>query len=110
MCSSDLTKKGGPAGPSKLDPFFGRFWSLPGGPQEGSRLDGSSIFTFAAGPKKAPKWEPKWSLLGSQIPTILTLGHHWAEIGGQKAASKNECRFWGGESLQLVVVIGLWTP
>ena len=25
---------------------------LPGGPQEGSRLDGSSFFTFAAKPKK----------------------------------------------------------
>ena len=46
FCSSLRdTKKGGLGGPSKLDPFFGRFWGLPGGPQEGSRLDGSSIFT-----------------------------------------------------------------
>jgi hypothetical protein len=49
------TKKGGPGRPSKIEPFFGRCWGLPGGPQEGSRLDGSSIFTFAAGPKRAPK-------------------------------------------------------
>ena len=40
------TKKGGPGGPSKIEQFFGRCWGLPGGPQEGSRLDGSSIFTF----------------------------------------------------------------
>ena len=26
-------------------------------------------------PKKTPKWEPKWSVLGSRIPTILTLGY-----------------------------------
>ena len=48
-------KKGGPGGPSKLDLFFGRFWDLPGGPQEGSRLHGSSILTFAARPKKGSK-------------------------------------------------------
>ena len=63
---------------------FSRFWDLPGGPQEGSRLHGSSTFTFTAGPKKAPKWEPKWSALGSQIRTILTLGHHLGEVGAQK--------------------------
>ena len=50
-------KKGGPGGPSKLDQIFGRFGGLPGGPQEGSRLDGSSTFTFAAGPKKGSKME-----------------------------------------------------
>ncbi len=49
------TKKGGPGRPSRIGPFFGRCWGLPGGPQEGSRLDGSSIFTFAGGPKRAPK-------------------------------------------------------
>ncbi len=89
------TKKGGLGGPSKLDPFFGRIWGLPGGPQEGSRLDGSSIFTLQPDPKRVPKWEPKWSLLGSQIRTILTLGHHLGEIGAQKAASKNDRRIWG---------------
>ena len=77
FCSSLRdTKKGGLGAPSKLVPFFGPFWDLPGGPQEGSRLHGSSIFTLQPGPKRAPKWEPKWSLLGSQIRTILTLGHH----------------------------------
>ena len=102
------TKKGGPGRPSKTEPFFGRCWGLLGGPQEGSRLDGSSIFPFAAGPKRAPKWEPKWSLLGSQIRTILTLGHHLGEIGAQKAASKNECRIWGvpGGGLKYTLQVG----
>ncbi len=31
--------------------------------------------------KKAPKWEPKWSVWGAQIRTILLLGHHLEEIG-----------------------------
>ena len=39
---------------------------LPGGPQEGSRLDGSSIFTFAAEPKKGSKMGAKMERLGSQ--------------------------------------------
>ncbi len=60
-------KKGGPGRPSKIGSFFGRCWGLPGGPQEGARPHGSSMFTFAAGPKRAPKWEPKWSLWGSKI-------------------------------------------
>ena len=102
FCSSLRdTKKGGLGRPSKLDPFF---WSIlvsarraSGGFPSRRQLN----FHFAAGPKRAPKWEPKWSLLGSQIRTILTLGHHLGEIGTQKAASKNECRIWwvrgGGE-------------
>ena len=44
---SGTLKKGGPGGPSKLGPSFCRFWGLRGGPQEGSCLHGSSIFTFA---------------------------------------------------------------
>ncbi len=39
---------------------------LPGGPQEGSRLDGSSIFTFAAEPKKGSKMRAKMERFGSQ--------------------------------------------
>ena len=58
------TKKGGPGGPSKIVPFFGRFWGLPGGPQEGSRLHGSSIFTFAARPKKGSKMGAKMKRFG----------------------------------------------
>ncbi len=53
------SKKGGLGGASKLDPFFCRLWSLPRGPQEGSRPHGSSIFTFAAGPKKGSKMGAK---------------------------------------------------
>ena len=65
---SGTLKKEGPGGPSKLDPFFGRFWSLPGGPQEGSRLHGSSIFTFAAGPKKRSKMGAKMERFGLPNP------------------------------------------
>ena len=43
---------------------------LPGGPQEGSRLDGSSIFTFAAEPKKGSNMGAKMERFGSQ-------GHHY---------------------------------
>ena len=39
---------------------------LPGGPQEGSRLGGSSFFTFAAEPKKDSKMGAKMERLGSQ--------------------------------------------
>ncbi len=38
---------------------------LPGGPQEGSRLDGSSFFTFAAEPKKDSKMGAKMERFGS---------------------------------------------
>ncbi len=38
---------------------------LPGGPQEGSRLDGSSFFTFAAEPKKDSKMGAKMEHFGS---------------------------------------------
>ena len=46
------TKKGGPGRPSRIGPFFGRCWGLPGGPQEGSRLDGSSPTTPVRTPPK----------------------------------------------------------
>ena len=62
--ASRTLEKGGPGGPSKLDPFFGRFWDLPGGPQEGSRLHGSSILTFAARPKKGSKMGAKMEPFG----------------------------------------------
>ena len=72
--ASGTLKKGGPGGPSKLDAFLGPFGGLPGGPQEGSLCSDSSILTFAAGSQKGSKMEPKWSVLGSKIPTILILG------------------------------------
>ncbi len=39
---------------------------LPGGPQEGSRLDGSSFFTFAAEPKKDSNMGAKMGRLAGQ--------------------------------------------
>ena len=76
------TKKGGPGGPPKLDPFFGPFGGLPGGPQEGSLCSDSSILTFAAGPKKGSKMEPKWSHLGSPRGHYT---HFWGNFFAQKA-------------------------
>ena len=73
-----------------------RKWSHFGTSREGVRRvpvsTGARFSILQPNPKRAPKWEPKWSVLGSQIRTILTLGHHLGEIGAQKAASKNECR------------------
>ncbi len=51
---------------------------LPGGPQEGSRVSESSIFTFSAGPKNGSKmgakvWAPKselyslWEVMGEKL-------------------------------------------
>ncbi len=72
--ASGTLKKGGPGGPPKLDPFVGPFGGLPGGPQEGSLSSESSILTFAAGPKKGSKIDPKWSVLGSP-------GGHYTHLG-----------------------------
>ena len=66
--ASWILKKRGPGAPSKPDQVFGRFGGLPGGPQEGSRLDGSSIFTFAAGPKKGSKMGAKMEPVGLPNP------------------------------------------
>ena len=100
------TKKGGPGGPSKLDPFFGRFWSLPGGPQEGSRLHGSSIFTFAAGPKKGSKMGAKMERFGLPNPNYTHFGapfvRNWcpksciAKREGKNASSAHPCGRPGG--------------
>ena len=68
------TQKGGPGGPSKLDPFFGRFGDLPGGPQEGSHVHGSSIFTFAAGFKKGSKMGAKMEPFGLPDPSYTNFG------------------------------------
>ena len=82
------TKKGCPGGPSKLDPCLGRFWGLPGGPQEGSRLDGSSIFTFAAGPKKGSKMEPKMEPFGLPNPNYAHFGLPFGRNRGPKSCIK----------------------
>ncbi len=66
--ASGTLKKGCLGGPSKLDPFFSRFWDLPGGPQECSRPHGSSISTFAAGPKKGSKMGANMERFGSPNP------------------------------------------
>ena len=40
--------------------------------------------------KKTPKWEPKWSVLGSRIPTILTLRYQSLRVMTvPKKVSKN---------------------
>ncbi len=68
------TKKGGPGGPPKLDPFFRRFWGLPGGPQEGSLSGDSSILTFAAGPQKGSSMGAKMERFGHPNPSYTNFG------------------------------------
>ena len=68
------TKKGGPGGPPKLDPFFCRFWGLPGGPQEGSLSGDSSILTFAAGPQKGSNMGAKMERFGHPNPSYTHFG------------------------------------
>ncbi len=104
------TKKGSPGGSPKLDPFFVDFGVCLEGLRRVTIYTGAQFSLLQPDPKRAPKWEPKWSLLGSQIRTILTLGHHLGEIGAQKAASKNECIIWGGEALRLEWQMGCWSP
>ena len=53
---------------------FGRFWDLPRGPQEGSRLHGSSIFTFAAGAEKGSKMGAKMECFGLPNPNYTHFG------------------------------------
>ncbi len=85
------TKKGGLGGPSKLDPFFVRFWGLPGGPQEGSRLDGSSIFTFVAGPKKGSKMGAKMEPFGLPNPNRTYFGAPFGRNRGPKSCIVMQC-------------------
>ena len=90
------TKKGGLGGPSKLDPFFCRFWGLPGGPQEGSRLDGSSIFTFAAGPKKSSKMGAKMEPSGVPNPHYTHFGAPFGRNRGLKSCIEKRVQNLGG--------------
>ena len=59
---------------SKADLLFARFWGAPGRRQEGSCLDGSSIFTCAAGPQTGSKMEAKIELLGHPSRYYTHLG------------------------------------
>ena len=68
------TKKEGLGARSKLDTLFGGFWGLAGGPQEGSLLHDSSIFTFAAGPKKGSKMGAKMERVGFPNPSYTNFG------------------------------------
>ncbi len=97
FCSSLRdTKKGGLGRPSKLDPFFGRFWCLPGEPQEGSRLDGSSISTFAAGPKKGSKMGAKMEPFGLPNPNYTHFGAPFGRNWGPKSCIQKRVQNLGG--------------
>ncbi len=96
-------KKGGPGARSKLDLFFCAFRALPGGPQEGSRLHGSSIFTFTAGAKKGSKMRAKMELFGLPNPHYTHFGAPFGRNGCPKRGVKKSCNFeqkasalWGG--------------
>ncbi len=90
------TKKGVREGHSKLDSFFGRFWALPGGPQEGSRLDGSSIFTFAAGPKKDSKMGANMERFGLPNPNYTHFGPPFVRNWCQKSCIEKRLQNLGG--------------
>ena len=87
--ASGTLKKGGPGGPSKLDPFFGRFGDLPGGPQEGSLCSDSSTLTFAAEPKKG-------SILGAFCRAWVYFWRPWLHFWGFWRASTTGVQLWSG--------------
>ena len=62
---------------------------LPRGPQESSRLDGSSMFTVAAGPKKGSNMGAKMERFGSQDRHYTPFCSPWSP----KEAFKMRCRF-----------------
>ena len=84
--ASGTLKKGCPGGHSKLEPFWGKFWDLPGGPQEGSHLHGSSIFNFAAGAEKGSKMGAKMERFGLPNPNYTPFGTPFG---------RNRCHFGG---------------
>ncbi len=88
--ASESLKKGAPGGHSKLQPFFSKFWGLPGGPQEGSRLHGSSIFTFVVGPEKGSKMGAKMERFGLPNPNYTLLGAAF----GRNLYHQMEVHFW----------------
>ena len=89
-------KKGGPGARSKINLFFGGFRGLPGGPQEGSRLDGSSMFTFTAGAKKGSKMRAKMELFGLPNPHYTHFGAPFGRNLGPKSCIKKSVQNLGG--------------
>ncbi len=83
------TTKGCLRRPSKIVPFFCRFGDLPGGPQEGSRLHGSSIFTFVTGPKKGSKMGAKMDRFGPPNPNYTNFGPPFGRNWGPKSCIRN---------------------
>ncbi len=90
------TKKGGPGGPSKIGALFDRFWGLPGGPQEGSRAHESSIFTFAAGPKKGSNMGAKMECFGLPNPNYTHFGAPFGRNRGRKSCIEKRVQNLGG--------------
>ena len=82
------TKKEGLGARSKLDTLFGGFGGLPAGPQEGSLLHDSSIFTFAAGAKKGSKMRAKMELFGLPNPHYTHFGAPLGRNGCPKRGVK----------------------
>ena len=88
-------QKGVPGGPSKIVAFFDRFWDLPGRPQEGSRLHGSSTFTFAAGSKKGSNMGAKMECFGLPNPNYTNFGVPFGRNRGPKSCIRNLVVFEG---------------
>ena len=64
-------KKGGPGARSKLDNFFVDLGVSPEGLRRVPVSTGAQFSLLQPSPKRAPKWEPKWSVLGAKVITIL---------------------------------------
>ncbi len=90
--ASGTLKKGVREGLQKYTRFLVDFGVCPESLRRVPVYMGAQFSLLQPDPKRTPKWEPKWSLLGSQIRTLLTLGHHSCEVGAQKAALKKGCK------------------
>ncbi len=88
-------KKGCLGGPSKTAPFFCRFWDLPGGPQEGSCLHGSSIFIFPARPKKGSNMGGKMERFGHPNPNSTHFGAPFVRNWCQKSCIEKRVQHLG---------------
>ena len=74
--ASRTLKKGVQKGDQNYSHFLVGFGVCPDGLRKVSVGTEVQFSLLEAEPKRAPKWEPKWSVLGSQRRAILTLGHH----------------------------------
>ena len=83
---------------------------LPGGPQEGSRLDGSSIFTFAAGPKKGSNMGAKMEPFGLPNPNYTHFGAPFMRNWCPKSCIEKRLQNLGGRGAAMSMGNGVLVP